>query len=154
MSIEPVRKQVVVNASQEHCFKVFTEGLDRWWPRQHHIGTTPMKKAVLETKPGGRWYAISEDGSECDTGRVLTWDPPRRLVLSWQINAQWKFDPDFMTEIELLFVAEGPKKTLVTMEHRHLDAYGPAAAEIRKSISAPTGWPAIVETFALEAEKA
>src|SRR4051812_6382379 len=96
-SIQPVRKQVTVNATQQRAFDVFTQGMDRWWPRQHHIGTSPMRQQILEAKPGGRWYAVSQDGSTCDVGKVLTWDPPKRVVLAWQITAKWQFDPSFQT---------------------------------------------------------
>jgi uncharacterized protein YndB with AHSA1/START domain len=147
-SIPPVRKEVVVEASQEHSFRVFTEGIDRWWPRQHHIGTSPMARAILEPRAGGRWYAVSEDGSESDNGKVLTWDPPRRLVLAWQITAEWQYDPNFTTEVEVTFTAEGPKKTRVMLEHRNLERFGAAAPDLRKGIDAPEGWGAILESFA------
>ncbi len=151
MSIEPVRKQVMVEASQARCFEVFTQGIDRWWPRQHHIGKSPLTRAVLEGRPEGRWYSICEDGSECDIGRVLTWDPPRRLVLAWQITAEWKFDPAFVTEVEVTFSVEGPKRTLVKMEHRDLERYGQAAAALRKEIDAEGGWMEIMRQFAATA---
>jgi uncharacterized protein YndB with AHSA1/START domain len=150
-SIAPVIKEVVVNASAEHAFSVFTDGIDQWWPRQHHIGKSPLKKEVLETRLGGRWYGLSEDGSECDIGKVLAWEPPTRLLLSWQLTGDWKFDPDFLTEIEVTFTPEGPRKTRVVLEHRQLDAYGPAAEEIRQMISADTGWTLIVDNFAAAA---
>jgi uncharacterized protein YndB with AHSA1/START domain len=106
-----------------------------------------LKTEVLEAKLGGRWYGISEDGSECNIGRVLVWEPPTRLVLSWQLTAEWKFDPNFLTEIEVTFTAEGIKKTKVVLEHRKLDAYGPAAPAIREMIGADTGWGLIVDNF-------
>ncbi|MGO8968164.1 MAG: SRPBCC family protein [Myxococcaceae bacterium] len=148
---EPVRKSVRVAASAERAFRVFTEGMDRWWPREHHIGTSPLKRAVLEPQSGGRWYAVFEDGSECDTGKVLAWDPPRRLVLGWQITAQWKFDPSFLTEVEVTFTPEGPKRTLVQLEHRNLERYGAEALGLRKSIDSPGGWGKILGTFAVAA---
>ncbi|MGO9830440.1 MAG: SRPBCC family protein [Myxococcaceae bacterium] len=147
-SVESVRKSVRVAASAERAFRVFTEGMDRWWPREHHIGTSPLKRAVLEPRSGGRWYAVFEDGSECDTGRVLTWEPPRRLVLGWQITAQWKFDPSFLTEVEVTFTPEGPKRTLVQLEHRNLERYGVEAPGLRTSIDGPGGWGKILQTFA------
>src|SRR5262249_19331185 len=123
-SIEPVRKQVIVAASQERAFHVFTDGLDRWRPREHHIGKSPLKRAVLEPREGGRWYNLCEDDTECDVGRVLAWEPPRRLVLAWQLTADWQYDPSFVTEIEVTFNAEGPRKTRVELEHRDLERYG------------------------------
>jgi uncharacterized protein YndB with AHSA1/START domain len=146
--VEPVRKQVVVDTSPERAFQVFTAGIDRWWPREHHIGKSPLKRAVLEQRPGGRWYSVSEDGSECEVGKVLTWDPPRRLVLAWQINASWQYDPSFLTEVEVTFAAEGPKRTRVELEHRNLERYGIAAQELRKSIDSQEGWGMTLESFA------
>jgi len=145
--IEPVKKQILVAASPEHAFRVFTEGIDRWWPRKHHIGKSPLKRAVLEARAGGRWYSICEDGSECDVGKVLTWDPPHRLVLSWQITANWQFDPSFSTEVEVTFRPEGPQTTRVELEHRDLHRYGVAAESLRKQIDADGGWRFILERF-------
>lgn len=153
MNVEPVRKQILVEASAEHAFRVFTEGMDRWWPRQHHIGKSPLKRAVLEARPGGRWYSICEDGTECNVGKVLTWDPPRRLVLAWQITANWEYDPSFTTEVEVSFRAEGPRKTRVELEHRDLHRYGVAADGLRKEIDSEGGWGLIVQRFAEVAEE-
>jgi uncharacterized protein YndB with AHSA1/START domain len=151
-SIDPIKKQIVVQTSQERAFAVFTAGIDRWWPRQHHIGTSPLKRAIIEPRVGGRWYAESEDGSECDTGKVLVWDPPRRLVLAWQITAQWQFDPSFVTEVEVTFTAQGPKETRVDFEHRNLERFGETAAEQAKQMGAPGGWPLTIEAFGRAAE--
>lgn len=151
-SIEPVRIEIVVETSQEQAFRVFTTGIDRWWPPQHHIGKSPLKKAVLEPRLGGRWYAICEDGTECDTGKVLAWEPSGRLLLAWQITAQWQFDANFVTEVEVTFTADGPKRTRVTLEHRNLERFGETAAELRKAIGASSGWGAIVDSFKKAAE--
>jgi uncharacterized protein YndB with AHSA1/START domain len=151
-TIEPVVKEFVVEASQERAFQVFTDGIDRWWPREHHIGKSPLKRAVIEPKQGGRWYAICQDDSECDTGRVLAWEPPRRLVLSWQLTSKWEYDPNFVTEVELTFTAQGPKRTLVSFEHRNLERYGEGAPELRKQIAAQDGWGKILDTFKRVAE--
>ena len=147
-SVQPIMKQIVVEASQAHAFRVFTDGIDRWWPRQHHIGTSPLKRSVVEPRRDGRWYAICEDESECDVGKVLIWDPPHRLVLAWQIDAQWRYDPTFVTEVEVTFVVEGPKKTRVELEHRDLERYGIAGPTLRKTIDAPGGWGGILKAFA------
>src|ERR1700681_4136815 len=109
MSIEPVRKEIVVAVSQEHAFRVFTDKMTTWWPPEHHIGKSPMKHAVLEPRVGGRWYEIGEDGAECNWGKVLVWSPPSRLVLAWQITATWQYDPSFLTEVEGNFDGEGPQ---------------------------------------------
>jgi uncharacterized protein YndB with AHSA1/START domain len=146
--VAPVRKTVTVEASPERAFRVFTQGIDRWWPRQHHIGQSPLKRAVLEPRLGGRWYSVCEDGSECEVGKVLSWEPPERLVLAWQITAHWQYDPSFVTEVEVLFIAEGPRRTRVELEHRDLDRFGAAAVELRERIGAASGWGLILESFA------
>ncbi len=95
----PVKKSLVVKATPEQAFAVFTADIGRWWPPSHHIGAAPFKTAVLEPRVGGRWYEVGEDGSECQWGHV---HPPRRLVLAWQINSAWAFDPDLVTEVEVV----------------------------------------------------
>src|SRR5271169_6472310 len=101
-----VRKSIVVNAPLAHVFAVFTERHDAWWPRAHHIGSREKFTAMLERRLGGRWFERGDDGSECNWGRVLAWDPPNRLVLSWEISAEWEFDPSIAREVEIKFIAE------------------------------------------------
>ena len=148
LNIPSVRKQITVEALPEHAFRVFTEQLDRWWPRGHHIGKSALKTAVLEPRAGGRWYEVGEDGSECDWGRVLVWDPPRRLVLAWQINGQWQFDPNLVTEVEAVFVADGAGRTRVELEHRNLDRFGEFAEPVAKAFDSDDGWFGILKQFA------
>ena len=153
-SVPPVRKELVVSASADHAFKVFTDGIDRWWPRTHHIGKSPLQREVLEAGAGGRWYGLSEDGTECDVGKVLVWEPPHRLVLSWQITSDWKYDPGFKTEVEVTFSAEGPKTTRVVLEHRDLHLYGLAEPAYRRQIDSPEGgWGSILQRFIDEAAR-
>lgn len=147
-AIAPVRKVVEIQAPIAHVFKVFTNGIDRWWPRQHHIGASPLKQAIIEPHEGGRWYSICEDDSECDIGRVVAWDPPNRVLLTWQITADWKFDPNFVTDVEVTFTPTSAKSTSVVMEHRNLERYGAAAEQLRNSIDSPEGWGFIIESFA------
>jgi uncharacterized protein YndB with AHSA1/START domain len=91
----------------DHAFRVFTGSIGSWWPAAYHIGQAEMAEAVLEPWVGGRWYERGVDGSECDWGRVLTWEPPNRLVVTWQIDGQWRYDPDpaHASEIEVRFTA-------------------------------------------------
>lgn len=134
----PVRRTVSVKVGPEKAFEIFTAGIGRWWPATHSIGATPLRTAVVEPREGGRWYEIGEDGSECDWGRVLAWEPPTRLLLAWQIGADWKFDPGLLTEVEVRFMPfEGG--TRVELEHRKLEAYGERAEEVRGMIDAPEG---------------
>ena len=106
---------------------------------------------MLEPREGGRWYSECEDGSECGVGKVLAWDPPRRLLLAWQINGQWAYDPDFITEVEVTFTARGAKKTHVALEHRNRARYGVVAPQLRGMLDAREGWARTLELFAKEA---
>ncbi len=101
----PVRRSVTVKAAPDKAFDVFARGIGRWWPKTHSIVATPPRDVILEPIAGGRWFEIGEDGRDCDWGRVLAIEPPRRLLLAWQINAAWAFDPDFVTEVEVRFTA-------------------------------------------------
>jgi uncharacterized protein YndB with AHSA1/START domain len=143
----PVRKSITVKAKPERAFDVFTADMTRWWLPDHHIGKVPMKEIVAEPKSGGRWYEIGEDGSVCEWGKVLIWDPPTRVVFAWQLNAAWQFDPDFVTEVEIRFIPE-KAGTRVELEHRNLDRYGADAAEVRRMIDSEGGWPATLVAFA------
>src|SRR5439155_20279150 len=95
----------------------------------------------------GRWYQTGIDGSECDTGKVVVWEPPTRLVLAWQITPEWTFDPDLITEVELRFTAEGEGVTRVELEHRNLERVGENPEATRTAVDSPGGWTAILESF-------
>lgn len=146
-------REIVVEAPQERAFRVFTESFDSWWPREHHIGQSAMKQAVLEGRQGGGWYELGEDGSRCQWGTVLVWDPPRKLVLTWQITSQWQYDAAFVTEVEVRFSPEGPRRTRVVLEHRHLDRFGAAADQMRQTFSSEGGWNGLLQRFARAAEQ-
>jgi uncharacterized protein YndB with AHSA1/START domain len=151
VTIAPVRKSIRVNASQAHAFEVFTSGLGRWWPRKASIGKGPMRTVVMEPRRGGRWYELSEDGSQADVGKILVWDPPRRFVVSWDINSNWKPDTAVSSEVEVKFAADGPNATLVELEHRKFEQMGAeAGASMRKDVDG--GWPGMLEHFKTEAE--
>ncbi|PTL86008.1 ATPase [Vitiosangium sp. GDMCC 1.1324] len=142
-----VKKEIVVEAPQERAFRVFTEGIGRWWPREHHIGKAELKEVVLEPRVGGRWFERGVDGSECLWGKVLVYEPPRRVVLAWQINAQWQYDETFSTEVEVLFSPEGPKRTRVELEHRDLERFGDQQETIRKAFESGGGWAGILAEY-------
>jgi uncharacterized protein YndB with AHSA1/START domain len=149
-----VEKQITVHVPVEKAFAIFTEHFDTWWPRSHHIGAAEMDRAVLERRAGGRWYEIGTDGSECEWGRVVAWEPPGRLVLAWQINPQWQYDSALVTEVDVRFTAVGPNTTRVDLEHRHLDRVGPDGAEFVAAISGDGGWGGLLKMFADAAEAA
>lgn len=151
MAIEPRRvvcKELVINASQSRAFQAFTEQIDHWWPKAHHIGKSEMKRAVLEAKVGGRWYEIGVDGSQCDWGKVLVWDPPHKLILAWQITAEWRYDANFLTEVEVNFIEQGPKHTRLTLEHRNIEKFGTKAEEIWSAFDSEGGWTGILKALA------
>ena len=148
-SIPPIQGTVTVGVPVEHAFKVFTDSFHTWWPPQYHIGQADMAKAILEPRQGGRWYEQGVDGSECDWGRVLAWEPPHRLVVTWQVNGQWQYDPDpeHASEIEVRFTPDGPEQTTVELEHRLLERLVDGQA-LRDGIDSGGGWNAILELFA------
>jgi len=148
----PVRKSILVKAGAERAFAVFTAGMGRWWNKAHHLGASPLKDVIVEPRQGGRWYELSEDGSTCEWGRVLAWDPPRRVLLAWQIDGDWKYDPDFVTELEIRFMPEG-EGTRVDLEHRNLDRYGAKADAVRASLDSDEGWNLEMTAYATEASR-
>lgn len=141
----PVRKTIRVSAAPAHAFEVFAERFDAWWPKTHHIGQAEMKEAVLEPRAGGRWYERGVDGSECEWGSVLVWEPPQRLVLSWHINSKFAYDERVASEVEVRFIAESKDVTRVELEHRIESA---DAEAIRASVDAPNGWSGLLELYA------
>jgi len=148
-TVDAVRKTITVQTSPERAFHVFTAEYDSWWPRSHHIGKSPMKRAIIEGRAGGRCYTEQEDGTDCDWGSVLVWDPPHRLVIAWQIDGKWQFEPDLAksSEVEVRFTAEPGGRTRVDLEHRHLDRHGVDAAAIRTAIDSPNGWGGLLQMF-------
>jgi uncharacterized protein YndB with AHSA1/START domain len=147
-TIPPVRKQILVEAPPAHAFAVFTD-MTSWWPLDsHHIGAVDAAEAVIEPFTGGRWYERGIDGSTCEWGRVLAWEPPDRLVLAWEISFQWQHDATRSSEVEIRFLADGPDRTRVELEHRGLDIYGADAARLREVLESPGGWNGLLEPFA------
>jgi uncharacterized protein YndB with AHSA1/START domain len=150
-TIESIRRQVVVPASQAAAFELFTAGMTSWWPPAHHIGSAPIEEIVIEPQRGGRWYTRHTDGSESYTGVVTAWEPPSRFAVTWQIGADWKYHADLVTTVELRFVAEAPVRTRVELEHRDLEAYGPEAERMRQVFQAPDAWDSTLASFAAAA---
>jgi len=146
----PVRKSITVNASPERAFEVFTAEFDSWWPHSHHIGKVPMKRAIIEGIAGGRCYSEQIDGSECDWGTILVWEPPRRFVMAWQIDGQWQYEPDLAksSEVEVRFTPAPDGATRVDLEHRYFQRHGAGAGAMRTAIEAPGGWGSLLQLFA------
>jgi uncharacterized protein YndB with AHSA1/START domain len=144
-----LRKIVSVNAPPDVAWRVFTEQMGTWWPlATHKIGKAKAVDAVIEPRVGGRWYERGDDGSTCDWGRVLAWEPASRLVLSWEISADWQHDSTLKTEVEVRFIAEGKDGTRVELEHRHLDRYGARRDEMRGVFDSEGGWSGLLASFA------
>lgn len=150
VTMTSVQKTVRVSAPPSRAFEIFTAGMSRWWIKSHSINKSPIKDIVLEGRSAGRWFERGEDGSECQWGKVLAWEPPSRLVLAWQINQKWQFDHNLLTEVEVRFIADG-SGTLVELEHRNLDRFGAAAEDMWKAFDSPGGWTGLLENFAKEA---
>jgi len=147
-----VWKTTLVQAPPAVAWRVFTEQMGAWWPLSvYKIGKVNAVDAVLEPRVGGRWYERGDDGSTCDWGRVLLWEPPSRLVLSYDINADWQYDPDLKTEIEVRFIASGESATRVELEHRKLDRYGARRDEMRRIFDTEGDWGRLLAMFAARA---
>lgn len=143
-----VRKVVEVGAPPDVAWRVFTAKMGSWWPlASYKLGKTKAVDAVIEPRVGGRWYELGEDGSSCDWGHVLVWEPPTRLILTWEIDADFRHDPDLKTEVEIRFVAAG-HSTRVELEHRGLDALGVRRDEIRGLFDSEMGWTQLLNAFA------
>lgn len=144
-----VRKVVSVHAPQMVAWRVFTEQMGTWWPlASYKIGQANAVDAMIEPCVGGRWYERGDDGSICQWGSVLAWEPPSRLVLSWDISADWQYDPTLKTEIEVRFHAEDSNRTRVELEHRHLDRYGVHRDKMRAIFDIQGDWGKVLEAFA------
>ncbi|WP_280828468.1 SRPBCC family protein [Mycobacterium sp. OTB74] len=147
-TVVEVFRSVTVPLSEQQAFELFTERMTDYWPAEHSIGGSPFEAVVIEPRAGGRWYERGADGTECQWGRVADWQPPRKVVLLWQIGADWKFDPEFQTDVEITFTAEGPGHTRVDLRHTNLERYGDAAEQMRGILDSPGGWPNTLERFA------
>jgi uncharacterized protein YndB with AHSA1/START domain len=147
--IPPITGTVDLAVPVERAFEVFTGSVNAWWPHQYHIGQAELAEVVLEPGVGGRWFERGVDGSECDWGRVLVWEPPHRLVLTWQINGSWRFDPDpeKASEIEARFTAAGPGECVVEVEHRHFERLDGGQA-VNDAINGGGGWALLLDGYA------
>jgi len=155
VTIAPVVKSVTVHTSVDRAFKVFTDGFDTWWPRSHHIGSSPMVRAVIEGFVGGRCYSAQQDGTDCPWGEVTVWDPPNRLVFAWLITPEWKFQPDRSkaSEVEIRFTPLGDGTTRVDLEHRAFERYGEGGEAMRNGVGGEGGWGSLLQLFKTTADQ-
>lgn len=149
-SATAITTSIEVNAPVEEAFKVFTEDIGSWWNPDHHIIEAPLERMVFEPRVGGHIYDIGTDGSECRWARVLVYEPPSRLVFSWDINLQWKREPDpsRTSEVCVTFQPTDADKTLVTLEHSGLERHGEGWEKMHGAVGSPDGWPAGMERLA------
>ena len=145
-----VREQVVVEAPIEHAFKVFTEDIGSWFPPEYNILQVEIAERVFEPREGGHVYDRGIDGSECHWARVLAYEPPNRVVISWDIDPEWQIEtnPEKTSEVEVRFVAEAPGSTRVELEHRNLDRHGEGWEGTRDAVGSEGGWPGCMRRFA------
>jgi uncharacterized protein YndB with AHSA1/START domain len=145
-----VQHQIVVGAPIERAFDVFVERFDSIKPREHNMLAVDIAQTVFEPRAGGHIYDRGVDGSECRWARVLAYEPPDRLVFSWDISPYWRpeTDAEKCSEVEVRFVAETPERTRVELEHRCLDRHGEGWEGLRDGVAAPDGWPLYLQRYA------
>jgi len=142
-----VKRTLRVGVPIDYAFRMLTEKMEAWWPASHHIGKVPFAEIIVEPRVGGRWMERGANGEECQWGTILAWDPPKQVVFSWQLQADWSFSPDMSraSEVVFAFFAEGPEATRMEFEHRHLERHGQGWEAIRKGVEG--GWAGILVEF-------
>jgi uncharacterized protein YndB with AHSA1/START domain len=147
---EVVRRQVVVAAPIEQAFTVFTARFGDFKPKEHNLLDAPIAETVFEPKVGGHIYDRAVDGTECRWARILAFDPPDRVVFSWDIGPTWQLetDPEMTSEVEVTFIAEAPGRTRVELEHRNLERHGPGWPSVRDGVAEDQGWPLYLSRYA------
>jgi uncharacterized protein YndB with AHSA1/START domain len=145
-----VRREVTVQAPIERAFTVFTERFGDFKPPEHNLLKAPIAETVFEPKVGGHIYDRATDGSECRWARILAYEPPDRVVFSWDISPQWQIetDPENTSEVEVRFIAESPGRTRVELEHRNIDRHGPGWQAVADGVAGDAGWPLYLTRYA------
>jgi uncharacterized protein YndB with AHSA1/START domain len=145
-----VRLEIVVEGAIAKAFAVFTEGIGTWFPPEYNLLPVPIAERVFEPRLGGRVYDRGTDGSICQWARVLAYEPPRRVVISWDISPHWQIETDLArtSEVEVRFIEEGPNRTRVELEHRRLERHGEGWEQQRKDLASDAGWPGAMRHYA------
>jgi uncharacterized protein YndB with AHSA1/START domain len=145
-----VRRQIVVQAPIGQAFAVFTERFGDFKPPEHNLLRAPIAETVFEPRAGGNIIDRATDGSECRWARILAYDPPDRVVFSWDISPQWQIetDPDLTSEVEVRFFAESPERTRLELVHRHIDRHGPGWQSVTDGVDGDEGWPLYLTRYA------
>jgi uncharacterized protein YndB with AHSA1/START domain len=152
----PVRSSVVVDVPIDRAFAVFTADIGSWWPPEHHILEAELAEMVFEPRQGGHVYDRGTDGTECRWARVLAYEPPHRVVISWDINLQWRVetDPAKTSEVEVRFISESERQTRVELEHRNIHRHGDGWEQMHGAVGSPDGWGAGLQRFASRLKEA
>jgi uncharacterized protein YndB with AHSA1/START domain len=147
--VEPVRKSIVVNTGVARAFRLFIDQFDAIKPRDHNLLSVPIAETVFEPRAGGHIYDVGIDGSRCEWSRVLSYEPPSRVVFSWDIGPTWQIeaDPAKTSEVEVRFIAESGDRTRVELEHRHLDRHGPDWRAVADGVGGDAGWPLYLSRY-------
>jgi uncharacterized protein YndB with AHSA1/START domain len=145
-----IRTDIVVDAPQDRAFRVFTEQFDKIKPREHNMLEVDIADSVFEPREGGRVYDRGVDGSECQWARVLAYEPPDRILFTWDISPRWQIEDDLSraSEVEVRFIAESAERTRVELEHRHLDRHGEGWESLSEGVAGDQGWPLYLSRFA------
>ena len=149
-NVEPIRKSIVVNAPVERAFALFVERFDAIKPREHNLLSVQIAETVFEPHVGGHIYDLGVDGSRCEWARVLVYEPPSRVVFSWDIGPTWQLetDPARASEVEVRFVADSDATTRVELAHRHLDRHGAGWKSVAEGVDGEAGWPLYLRRYA------
>lgn len=150
MSIAPIVKSVLVKPPPARAFELFISHMGRWWPSARTPGKSPAVDVVIEPRKGGRWFELDADGNETQWGEVLACEPPDRLLLGWRLDMNFRYDPNFLTEVEITFAIAGDGGTTVRLEHRHLERFGVDAERMYGLII--RGWPERLAEYQAYAE--
>jgi uncharacterized protein YndB with AHSA1/START domain len=152
--VEPIRKSVVVSAGIDRAFALFVEQFDAIKPREHNLLEVPIAETVFEPRVGGHIYDRGEDGSRCEWAHILVYEPPTRLVFSWDIGPTWQLVTDHAqsSEVEVRFIAESPNSTRVELEHRHLERHGAGWQAVADGVDGDAGWPLYLRRYVEVAE--
>ena len=150
-----VRRQILVNAPISEAFKVFTERFGDFKPREHNLLRAPIAETVFEPRVGGNIYDRAVDGTECRWARILAYEPPDRVVFSWDISPRWQLETnaDLTSEVEVRFFAETAERTRVELEHRNLDRHGAGWESVRDGVDNEAGWPLYLQRYAALLER-
>ena len=149
VAVTPVKQSIVVEAPLARAFKVFTEDFGSFKPPEHNLLGVAIAETVFEPRVGGHVYDRGTDGSECRWARVLAYEPPHRVLLSWNISPRWQIetDPEKTSEWEVRFIAETPTRTRVELEHRNLDRHGPGWENVAQGVASDGGWPLYLDRY-------